>query len=143
MLRFASAESFFCAQGNKGATAIRLTFIPSLRPDSDTVDASSPTDLETSEHGAEDSASDAGSLTLTFVNAHLAAFDEMVDRRNQEFHELSKKLMFGRELNETETIDYDDDFGFQPTLPTSVNIYESDALFWMVSFAVALSDILH
>ena len=28
------------------------------------------------------------------MNAHLAAFDEMVDRRNADFHDLSKRLAF-------------------------------------------------
>jgi inositol polyphosphate 5-phosphatase INPP5B/F len=31
---------------------------------------------------------------LTFVNAHLAAFDEALERRNTEFHDLSKRLSF-------------------------------------------------
>ncbi|KAF9453377.1 DNase I-like protein [Macrolepiota fuliginosa MF-IS2] len=100
--------------GNKGATAIRMTFTPPFQPDISTEDQYA-----------------AGALTLTFVNAHLAAFDEMVDKRNQEFHELSKRLEFGRDSEETETPNYDDDFGTQPGRPANISIYETDALFWM------------
>ncbi|KAF6751635.1 DNase I-like protein [Ephemerocybe angulata] len=84
--------------GNKGATAVRVTFTPP---------------------GAS------GSTVLTFVNAHLAAFDEMVDKRNQDFHDLSKRLTFEVTWpsEEDQELDY--------SLPT-LSAYESDALFWMV-----------
>ncbi|KAL1739864.1 Endonuclease/exonuclease/phosphatase, partial [Schizophyllum fasciatum] len=61
--------------GNKGGTAVRVQFTP-------------PFD----EAGATDSPY--GPTTLTFVNAHLAAFDEMVDKRNADFHDLSRRLTF-------------------------------------------------
>ena len=65
------------------------------------------------------------STVFTFVNAHLAASDEMVERRNYDFQELSGRLAFSsNELNGS-------------YLPTSFaehtdNIYQSDVLFWMV-----------
>ena len=31
---------------------------------------------------------------LAFVNAHLAAADDMCDRRNADFHDLSRRLQF-------------------------------------------------
>ncbi|EPT03267.1 hypothetical protein FOMPIDRAFT_1028919 [Fomitopsis schrenkii] len=57
--------------GNKGATAVRLTYSPPSAGGG----ASRP-------------------CTLTFVNSHLAAFEEMFDRRNADFHDISKRLLF-------------------------------------------------
>ena len=37
---------------------------------------------------------------LTFVNAHLAAFDEMYEKRNQDFHELFPSVPEGDYLIE-------------------------------------------
>jgi phosphatidylinositol-bisphosphatase len=65
------------------------------------------------------------STVLTFVNAHLAALDEMVERRNYDFQELSGRLAFSSNgLNGS-------------YLPTSFaghsdSVYQSDVLFWMV-----------
>jgi len=67
------------------------------------------------------------------VNAHLAAFDEMVDRRNEEFHELSRKLVFARDV---ENGVYRDDFDLEAKSVAS--LYETDALFWFVSIATKL-----
>ncbi|KAJ7206536.1 DNase I-like protein [Mycena pura] len=58
--------------GNKGGTALRMHFTP---PATDAVKAPAAT-------------------VLTFVNAHLAAFDEMVERRHADFHELTRRLQF-------------------------------------------------
>jgi len=87
--------------------------------------------------------------TLTFVNTHLAAFDEMTDKRDSDFHELSKRLLFERSTstmasqappgsdsdeNDNETLLSLGDtemFGFDANAPLS--IYETDALFWLVS----------
>lgn len=63
-------------------------------------------------------------LTLTFVNAHLAAFDKMIDRRNEEFHELSQRLVFAKDLSDVES-----------EASSAVSLYETDALFWFVSKA--------
>ncbi|KAF9238067.1 DNase I-like protein [Melanogaster broomeanus] len=100
--------------GNKGATAIRLEYTPKPPSDSPTM-ACRPT-------------------ILTFVNAHLAAFDEMVDRRNSDFQELSGRLAFLP--NGSNGI----------ATPNSVtgdtcSIYQSDVVFWMVRpFIVGLWD---
>ena len=64
------------------------------------------------------------STVLTFVNAHLAASDEMVERRNYDFQELSGRLEFSYGLNGS-------------YLPASFaghadSVYQSDVLFWMV-----------
>ncbi|KAL1720460.1 hypothetical protein EV715DRAFT_289427 [Schizophyllum commune] len=61
--------------GNKGGTAIRVQFTP---PFDDAKSHDNPY----------------GPVILTFVNAHLAAFDEMVDKRNADFHDLSRRLTF-------------------------------------------------
>lgn len=88
-------------QGNKGGTAIRLTFTPPLL-----------------------TRGDPGSTTFTFVNCHLAAFDEQYDKRNSDFQDLSRRLNFDSEILDTTEL---------ATLP--INIYESDLLFWMVRFS--------
>jgi hypothetical protein len=61
---------------------------------------------------------------LTFVNAHLAAFEEMQERRNADFHDLSKRLLFdpARVANVPYT---------EPSA-SALSIYDTDALFWMV-----------
>ncbi|EIN14588.1 DNase I-like protein [Punctularia strigosozonata HHB-11173 SS5] len=83
--------------GNKGATAVRITLAP-LLSDSTSV----PT-------------------VLTFVNAHLAAFDEMVDRRNADFHDLSRRLVFNGAWNPSSS-----------QYTEAYSVFESDCLFWMV-----------
>lgn len=90
-------------QGNKGAAAIRLSYTPA--------DPSSAS-----------ASRDSLPLVLTFVNAHLAAFDEMVERRHADFHVLGRRLVFP------------DAGGGAP-----VGIYEADALFWMVSAYIYMS----
>lgn len=66
---------------------------------------------------------------ITFVNSHLAAFDEMYEKRNADFHDLSKRLIFdsgipvvGPRVEGTGR-------------PESVllNVFQTDVLFWMVS----------
>ncbi|KAH0578595.1 hypothetical protein H2248_003736 [Termitomyces sp. 'cryptogamus'] len=88
--------------GNKGGSAVRLTFTP---PISNSVDVISP-----------------GPTILTFVNSHLAAFDEMAEKRNSDFQEISKKLKFAPPLSDR-----------AGTVPVHMSVYESDVLFWMVS----------
>ncbi|KAJ7285002.1 DNase I-like protein [Mycena rebaudengoi] len=89
--------------GNKGGNAIRIKYIPA------TPDVANP-----------------GATVLTFVNAHLAAFDEMFEKRNADFHDLSKRLQF--DLGETQgSVE-----GHFP-VPVTCNVYESDALFWMAN----------
>ncbi|KAI0088373.1 Endonuclease/exonuclease/phosphatase [Irpex rosettiformis] len=92
--------------GNKGATALRLVFTPEPTPQ-----ASSPR-----------------SVVLTFVNSHLAAFDEMYEKRNADFYDLSKRLAFDSTLP---LGDYDDR-GAAPSLRSvPLNVYQSDVLFWL------------
>ncbi len=67
------------------------------------------------------------SAVLTFVNAHLAAFDEMLERRNADFHELSKRLVFEAHMGQPEDV--------EEAVDTSVpwtSLFNTDALFWMV-----------
>ncbi|KAG6809727.1 hypothetical protein H0H92_014968 [Tricholoma furcatifolium] len=86
--------------GNKGGVAIHLAFTP---PVPGTSEVTSP-----------------GPTILTFVNSHLAAFDEMYEKRNLDFQDLSKRLKFVSQLADE-------------TASTSVRVtaYESDVLFWM------------
>lgn len=95
--------------GNKGATAVRLQFSPCTSAGS----AIAPT----------------RPIVLTFVNSHLAAFDEMVERRNSDFHDLSVRLTFQPAGN----VGYGD---------STFNVYQCDALFWMgdLNYRIDLSD---
>ena len=114
-------------QGNKGGTAIRLSFTPP---------------------GYNASKASSGSTSLTFVNAHLAAFDEMADKRNSDFQDLSRRLLFegipARPSSPTPESEagVDDsmssDVPATPSLglPPSLSVYETDALFWLVSRSV-------
>ncbi|KAF8189146.1 Endonuclease/exonuclease/phosphatase [Mycena galopus ATCC 62051] len=95
--------------GNKGGTAIRLKFTPSP--------STSPTDAQTGQTGIR--LTTPAPTVLTFVNAHLAAFDEMVERRNADFHDLAKRLRF--ELGA----------GAGTGTEGTCGIFESDVLFWM------------
>lgn len=104
---------------------MRLTFTPLLSTERKPVN-----EKQSEDNHDED---EAGALTLTFVNAHLAAFDEMVDRRNEEFHELSRKLVFARDASHVESGVYREDFS--PEASSVVSLYETDALFWFVSIA--------
>ncbi|KAJ7700407.1 Endonuclease/exonuclease/phosphatase [Mycena rosella] len=106
--------------GNKGGTAVRLVFTP---PVAVSTDSKENTDTDTTEDVEEKETR--GSTVLTFVNAHLAAFDEMVERRNADFHELARKLRFdlGAAVQEAGAA----------AVPVTCNVFESDVLFWMVN----------
>ncbi|KAF7986043.1 hypothetical protein HWV62_41408 [Athelia sp. TMB] len=99
--------------GNKGGTALRFTITPPLAVP---VDAST---VSESRSGPR-----ARPTTLTFVNAHLAAFDEYVDRRNADYHDLGRRLRFdsGSRDGSSDT---------DTAVPTG--IWESDIVIWMVS----------
>ncbi|PBK73998.1 DNase I-like protein [Armillaria solidipes] len=90
--------------GNKGGTAVRLAFTP---PPTEGVLTQGPT-------------------ILTFVNSHLAAFDAMVDRRNADYADLSKRLVFGG-----------------PYVGDTTTLWESDAVFWMgdLNYRIDLPDL--
>lgn len=62
---------------------------------------------------------------LTFVNSHLAAFDEMVERRNADFHDLSSRLRFRRYADQNAEATVDD------SPQVDVSVFDTDALFWM------------
>jgi phosphatidylinositol-bisphosphatase len=64
------------------------------------------------------------STTFTFVNSHLAAFDGMVDRRNADFHDLSRRLVFPLKPSI-------DNYSVQASVAT-LSVFECDALFWIV-----------
>ena len=70
-------------------------------------------------------------VALTFVNAHLAAFDEMFDKRNADFHDLSKRLVFEPAISVDEVPSSNGSWYTPASTPLS--IYDSDALFWLVS----------
>lgn len=89
-------------------------------------------------------------ITFTFVNAHLAAFDEMTEKRNADFHDLSKRLSFDNNNippqppqppqspgAEGENISPEPRTDLMETEPSSQpltrSMYETDVLFWMVS----------
>lgn len=92
--------------GNKGGTAVQMTFKPPM----------------------SNSGFEPGPTTLTFVNTHLAAFDEMFEKRNADFQDLSKRLYFS-------TVE-------SASLISTRNVYESDILFWMgdLNYRIDLSD---
>ena len=81
-------------------------------------------------------------ITFTFVNAHLAAFDEMAEKRNADFHDLSKRLSFdnndippqspGAAGDDTSPGVKTDLMGTELS-SHPLSIYESDVLFWMVT----------
>ncbi|KAG1802570.1 DNase I-like protein [Suillus variegatus] len=104
-IRFSTAGAGIMGiMGNKGATAIRMSYTPLAQEISP-----SPT-------------------VLTFVNAHLAAFDEMVERRNFDFHDLSRRLVF----DQTDELDSDSYANTaSETSRRPVGLFESDVLFWM------------
>jgi phosphatidylinositol-bisphosphatase len=62
---------------------------------------------------------------LTFVNSHLAAFDEMVDRRNADFHDLSSRLFFRRQP------DPNAEASVENSPQVDLSVFDTDVLFWM------------
>ncbi|KAG2058062.1 DNase I-like protein [Suillus hirtellus] len=115
-IRFSTAGAGIMGiMGNKGATAIRMSYTPLAQEISP-----SPT-------------------VLTFVNAHLAAFDEMVERRNFDFHDLSRRLVFDQ-TDELDSNSYANTASETSRRP--VGLFESDVLFWMVhlNYRIDLAD---
>ncbi|CAK5268023.1 unnamed protein product, partial [Mycena citricolor] len=86
--------------GNKGGVAIRLRYTPP---------------------------SSQSSTILTFVNSHLAAFDEMFEKRNADYHELCRKLVFNLSTSSSAPAAG----GQLPELAVTCNVFETDVLFWM------------
>lgn len=115
-IRFSTAGAGIMGiMGNKGATAIRMSYTPLAQEISP-----SPT-------------------VLTFVNAHLAAFDEMVERRNFDFHDLSRRLVFDQ-TDELDSNSYANTASETSRRP--VGLFESDVLFWMgdLNYRIDLAD---
>ncbi|KAH7876930.1 uncharacterized protein C8R40DRAFT_1248743 [Lentinula edodes] len=156
--------------GNKGGTAVRLTFSP---PTSSLEDLDSAlndaTSIEHFQHGIENP----GPTVLTFVVSHLAAFDEMVAKRNTDFHELSKRLVFDSSILATSASAgsvsttnssqrnsvgpvssqaVEDTSSAMPgglavsqaliSVPEKFGVFESDILFWIVNlnYRINISD---
>lgn len=97
------------SQGNKGGTALRLSLFPT------------PTSLPT---------------TLTFVNAHLAAFDEFAEKRNSDYTELGRRLTFQTGFAYEGVAGRGPDGVIVGT--GSESVWESDLLVWMVSRWIGL-----
>lgn len=115
-IRFSTAGAGIMGiMGNKGATAIRMSYTPLAQEIS-----ASPT-------------------VLTFVNAHLAAFDEMIERRNFDFHDLSRRLVFDQ-TDELDSNSYANTASETSRRP--VGLFESDVLFWMgdLNYRIDLAD---
>ncbi|KAJ7450812.1 DNase I-like protein [Mycena latifolia] len=112
--------------GNKGGTAVRVVFTPP----GEAVAGNTPANSE-SNTDAESANPNAGTV-LTFVNAHLAAFDEMVERRNADFHELARKLRFDVGVGAGGAAVVQGSGISAVPVATTCNIFESDVLFWMV-----------
>ncbi|KAH9000715.1 DNase I-like protein [Lactarius hatsudake] len=111
------ASGVMGVMGNKGAVAIRLTYRPHPTP-------SAPAPIP---------------IVLTFVNSHLAAFDDQLDRRNADFHDISRRLTFGP------CAEYAWDphtSGSTGEGPPMLDIYASDFLLWEVSFVRLVSYIV-
>ncbi|KAJ3794881.1 DNase I-like protein [Lentinula aff. detonsa] len=148
--------------GNKGGTAIRLAFTPpasSLEDLNSALGETASTDEH--HHGIEHP----GPTILTFVVSHLAAFDDMVSKRNADFHELSKRLIFdssnlaltsdnsqrnsvGSASNQSAQ-DTNSSMlsGMAPSqslvsVPEKFGVFESDILFWMgdLNYRINLPD---
>ena len=62
------------------------------------------------------------------MNAHLAAFDEMYEKRNADFHDISRRLVFDSGVPAVGAASPQAGYT-TPTVP--LNVYQSDALFWM------------
>ncbi|PFH50872.1 hypothetical protein AMATHDRAFT_60376 [Amanita thiersii Skay4041] len=112
----AAGSGIMGVMGNKGGTAIRLTFTPKA----DNQGVRTP-----------------NSIVLTFVNSHLAAFDEMVDRRHLDYNELCKRLMFDFQVEQSEDLEE----VVEPPVPW-LSLFNTDALFWLgdLNYRIDLAD---
>ncbi|KIK67887.1 hypothetical protein GYMLUDRAFT_155419 [Collybiopsis luxurians FD-317 M1] len=141
--------------GNKGATAIRLTFTPASFDALNSALSPVVDGADQRHHGIENP----GSTVITFTVSHLAAFDEMAEKRNADFHDLSKRLIFNSSLlaspsSSGTSANGDKSLGLSAspangtepaapggmipsqtlvTVPEKSGVFESDILFWMVN----------
>ncbi|KAH9077847.1 DNase I-like protein, partial [Lactarius deliciosus] len=107
------ASGIMGVMGNKGAVAIRLTYRPHPTP-------SAPAPIP---------------IVLTFVNSHLAAFDDQLDRRNADFHDISRRLTFGPCAEYA----WDPHTSGTREGPPMLDIYASDFLLWLVNLNYRLN----
>ncbi|KAI0251882.1 Endonuclease/exonuclease/phosphatase [Lactifluus subvellereus] len=112
-VRESSVAVGIMVSANKGAVAVRLNYQP--KPTS-SVQSPIP-------------------VTLTFVNSHLAAFHDQVERRNADFYDISRRLEFGP-YTEYVWNPRSEDIGVGP--PT-LDMYASDVLFWLVNLNYRLN----
>ncbi|KAH9993327.1 Endonuclease/exonuclease/phosphatase [Russula compacta] len=91
--------------GNKGAVAVRFGYRPNP-----TSFAPSPVPM-----------------TFTFVNSHLAAFDDHIERRNADFHDIARRMEFGPSPEYIKA-PHTEHRGAEPQ---TLSIYASDVLFWL------------
>ncbi|KAI0074264.1 DNase I-like protein [Panus rudis PR-1116 ss-1] len=136
--------------GNKGATAIRLVYSPPSSP-SPQPKPSPPAAQDDALAQGKSTLSSTSAITpppapsssilrpviITFVNSHLAAFDEMYDRRNADFHDLSKRVLFdvgspSEQQKDSETAESGGGGASSSPMRVPLTMYQSDALFWMV-----------
>ncbi|KAJ3741434.1 DNase I-like protein [Lentinula detonsa] len=148
--------------GNKGGTAIRLAFTPPASSLEDLDSALGETaSTDEHHHGIEHP----GPTILTFVVSHLAAFDDMVSKRNADFHELSKRLIFDSsnlaltsDNSQRNSVGSASSQSIQDTnssmlggmapsqnlvsVPEKFGVFESDILFWMgdLNYRINLPD---
>ncbi|KAK7460941.1 hypothetical protein VKT23_008869 [Stygiomarasmius scandens] len=152
--------------GNKGGTAVRLTFTPpsSVLPtlnrvlSSNSEEPGTPTPTSSKLDSQSPSTSrdhpgikDLGSTVLTFVCSHLAAFDEMVTQRNSDYHNLGKRFVFDSlsaipAAADPKSEDVPGQFEASQHaqgIQEKFSIFESDALFWMgdLNYRVDLPDL--
>lgn len=73
---------------------------------------------------------------FTFVNSHLAAFDDQVERRNADYNELRKALKFP----EPAVVPLYEDA--TPVSTHHSSMFDSDYVFWFVSY-LALKSAVH
>lgn len=60
---------------------------------------------------------------LCFVNCHLQAYDDMTEKRNSDYRELTRRLFFATA---------EPQHNINAPVPTS--LFDCDALFWLVNF---------
>jgi phosphatidylinositol-bisphosphatase len=97
------------SQGNKGAVAIRVSYQPNAT-------SVSPSPLP---------------ITFTFVNSHLAAFDDHMEQRNLDFHDLSRRIKFGPYTGYV----WAPRTKHREARPRKLNIFASDVLLWLVRYS--------
>ncbi|KAH6910664.1 Endonuclease/exonuclease/phosphatase [Coprinopsis sp. MPI-PUGE-AT-0042] len=112
--------------GNKGASAIRVSYYPPPH-----------------KHDGTRKRRRMKPTILTFVNAHLAAFDEMVDKRNADYRELTRRLRFNAPTRHAQPHDEEADEEEEGEAIETTSVFESDVLFWLgdLNYRIDIPDI--